>query len=733
MRRFVIFLLLFAALMPQAQAAQAAPRCFNVPGIASCIDGRLRSFWEEQGGLAIFGYPLAAQEQSADGRASQRFERARLELHPENPAPYDVQIGRLGVEALAAQGRDWASMPKSSPDTPNYFAETGQAIAPEFWAYWAGHGLEFDGLGGTSMAESVALFGLPITPAQMETSPTDGGTYLTQWYERARFEYHPEHAGSDQLVQLGMLERELRPPQYIPTPGSFVSAQGGQLVLRGEVVRIRGVNYYPQWWPWAEMWRSWNAPQIERELRMARDQLGINTVRILVPYSMTGSNSDNGKITPELLPRLREIIQIIGALDMRAVVTLFDFYSSFVRSSSDRFPRDIAYIDTVVGAFASDDRILAWDIHNEPDQYSTWNDDSAKVVDWLGNMADEIHRVAPNHLVTVGMAQPEHLLVPGADGRRAIDFSDLVSVHIYNAGLTAQQLDAVRAQTDKPMIVEEFGWPTGPQCVAPNYSEQVQAGLYRDIMGPAQSRTSGVIAWTLRDYDAGKTMRWDTREEHFGLYRPDDTLKPAAEIFRADAVPALPSNVDTSLPLTSAGARLPSGSLAPIQIDGTPYHVKSWFRLAWEQLGGETSFGRPLGEAVEDMRGEAVTQYFERGVLVLDLDGGKTPGGAQGDIGKIESALQPQPLSIALRGMAMPAQPIEVAPRFQGFYQQIFGPWRLGAALTGEQVEQVGGVATVVQYFENGRLEWSDQTQSASVSAQGGEALQAQCRAVGAQ
>src|SRR5574343_389569 len=104
MRRFLTLFILLAAMLPPAQAAQAAQRCFDTPGIASCIDGRLRSFWEE---------------------------RARLELHPENPAPYDVQSGRLGVEALAAQGRDWASMPKSSPDTPNYFAETGQAIAPE--------------------------------------------------------------------------------------------------------------------------------------------------------------------------------------------------------------------------------------------------------------------------------------------------------------------------------------------------------------------------------------------------------------------------------------------------------------------------------------------------------------------------------------------------------------------------------------------------------------------------
>ncbi len=37
-----------------------------------------------------------------DGKvyASQIFERNRLEYHPENPEPYRVQLGRLGVEVL---------------------------------------------------------------------------------------------------------------------------------------------------------------------------------------------------------------------------------------------------------------------------------------------------------------------------------------------------------------------------------------------------------------------------------------------------------------------------------------------------------------------------------------------------------------------------------------------------------------------------------------------------------
>ena len=67
--------------------------------------------------------------------------------------------------------------------------------------------LEFDGQGGTSTAESLALFGLPLSPPLMEQN-ADGGTYLTQYFERARFEYHPENAATPYAVLLGLLGRE---------------------------------------------------------------------------------------------------------------------------------------------------------------------------------------------------------------------------------------------------------------------------------------------------------------------------------------------------------------------------------------------------------------------------------------------------------------------------------------------------------------------------------------------
>src|SRR5438128_6960278 len=81
-----LLLALVAARMPPiATHAQADQRCFPETGF--CIAGRIRSFWEHNGGLPVFGFPITPQqEQAIEGRPLQvqSFERNRLELHPEN-------------------------------------------------------------------------------------------------------------------------------------------------------------------------------------------------------------------------------------------------------------------------------------------------------------------------------------------------------------------------------------------------------------------------------------------------------------------------------------------------------------------------------------------------------------------------------------------------------------------------------------------------------------------------
>ena len=62
-------------------------------------------YWQREGGLATFGYPISEELpeiSSADGKVYtvQYFERARLEWHPtEAGTPSEVQLGLIGKQA----------------------------------------------------------------------------------------------------------------------------------------------------------------------------------------------------------------------------------------------------------------------------------------------------------------------------------------------------------------------------------------------------------------------------------------------------------------------------------------------------------------------------------------------------------------------------------------------------------------------------------------------------------
>lgn len=180
--------LLLAALPAQPAAAQAGERCFLETGY--CVRGRFLAYWEQNGGLPVFGFPISA-ERSEGGLTVQWFERERFELHPENAPPYDVLLGRLGDEALGRQGRDWRSFPPGQEQAGcTFFPETQHALCEPFRSYWRANGLELDGRPGVSEAESLALFGMPLSEPAPELN-SSGLTVLTQWFERARFELLP--------------------------------------------------------------------------------------------------------------------------------------------------------------------------------------------------------------------------------------------------------------------------------------------------------------------------------------------------------------------------------------------------------------------------------------------------------------------------------------------------------------------------------------------------------------
>lgn len=217
----LLLLLAIGAPALPAQAQSADQRCFAETGY--CVSGRILEYWQQNGGLPVFGFPIGPQQQEQiEGKTLQVqwFERNRLELHPENARPYDVLLGRLGGEAVAQRG------PTPAPETPRagclFFAETGFNVCGEILAAWRANGLELDGQRGKTTQESLGLFGYPVT-GMVETTTPDGKTVMAQWFERARFELHPENAPPYNVL-LGRLGFDVRQPTLPGAHAAIVAA-----------------------------------------------------------------------------------------------------------------------------------------------------------------------------------------------------------------------------------------------------------------------------------------------------------------------------------------------------------------------------------------------------------------------------------------------------------------------------------------------------------------------------
>lgn len=148
-------------------------------------------YWTQHGGLDIFGFPISDPVRETDPASgevytAQYFERARFERHP--ALGNMILLGSLGTVVHTPE-------PPAGPlGTPGsaYFTETGHNLSGQFLEFWNARG-------------GLAVFGYPISEERIEASPQDGKEYHVQYFERAKFELHPELAGTPYVVQLAQL------------------------------------------------------------------------------------------------------------------------------------------------------------------------------------------------------------------------------------------------------------------------------------------------------------------------------------------------------------------------------------------------------------------------------------------------------------------------------------------------------------------------------------------------
>lgn len=206
----------------QSAAAQGQTRKIGNFDVA----GRFLEVWSrygnEQDNLYVNGLPITARRAEIspdDGKTyeSQWFERAKFEAHPENKAPYDVLLGRLGANFVSGRGsidpatkevRNKADVPFVGIDKP------GDTSATKLWYPETKHTLSGKFLEWFNKYGGLQQFGFPLSEQFQEISATDGKTYTVQYFERNRMELHPEKAGTPYEVELGLLGVQ----QYQTTP-----------------------------------------------------------------------------------------------------------------------------------------------------------------------------------------------------------------------------------------------------------------------------------------------------------------------------------------------------------------------------------------------------------------------------------------------------------------------------------------------------------------------------------
>jgi lipoprotein-anchoring transpeptidase ErfK/SrfK len=205
-----ILALALATMTPLSGRAEewAPPEAVYFSETGHTLSGGFLDYWRDNGRATFLGYPISERVKEG-GITVQYFEKARLELRGDT-----IVLGALGTEMLGGLGIDLDERPRRArllrgdefdepsttpftrltsatftvdPDDHRFFPESGHTLRYSFKLAWEKNG-------------GLARYGLPLSEEFAEVSPLDGKVYTTQYFERARFEYHPGTASNYSVV-----------------------------------------------------------------------------------------------------------------------------------------------------------------------------------------------------------------------------------------------------------------------------------------------------------------------------------------------------------------------------------------------------------------------------------------------------------------------------------------------------------------------------------------------------
>jgi hypothetical protein len=300
-----------------------------------------------------------------------------------------------------------------------------------------------------------------------------------------------------------------------------------------------------------EMWQAdtFDPKRIDMELGWA-EAIGLNTMRVFL-HDLPWQQDATG-----FKKRIDTFLQIAAKHRIKPLFVLFDscwdpnprlgkqhaprpgvHNSGWVQSPGAKalqdpaqYPRLEAYVKGVVGAFAKDDRVLGWDIWNEPDNGNggSYKDLEPKnknelVVALLPRAFEWARAVHPTQPLTSGVwkddwAIPEKL---GPGAKIQIQMSDVISFHSYDKPEVFEKKVLSLQQYHRPLLCTE-------------YMARGNGSTFQGTLPIAKKYNVAAINWGLV---AGKTqtyLPWDSWQH------PYTDREPAIwfhEIFRTDGTP----------------------------------------------------------------------------------------------------------------------------------------------------------------------------------------------------
>jgi len=235
-----------------------------------------------------------------------------------------------------------------------------------------------------------------------------------------------------------------------------------------------------------EMWQAdtFDPATIDRELGWAQ-AIGMNTMRVFL-HNLLWEQDPKG-----FTKRINTFLAIAAKHHIRPVFVLFDSCwdpnpklgpqrqptpgvhnsvwvqapGTAVLTDSAQYPRLERYVKGVVGAFAKDDRILAWDVWNEPSNRGGGNYDGQEPP----NKEELVRTLLPQVFSWARSAHPRQPLTSGVwEGdwsslekmtpmsRIQIEQSDVISFHNYGPPAEYESRVKDLEQFHRPLICTEY-------------------------------------------------------------------------------------------------------------------------------------------------------------------------------------------------------------------------------------------------------------------------------------